>query len=96
MVALSCVLSLPPLVVDVEREKGTPGVSAVMVMTPSEAEALMASTRLGLVLMVSFSAIGSRGDEIAIDGVVVGCNDVGDINVVDGGGDGVACFVRAG
>ena len=39
---------------------------------------------------------GDTASAIAIDGEVVGCNDVGDINVVDGGGDGVACFVRAG
>ena len=40
-------------VLDVEREKGTPAVSAVMVISAPAATALMASTRLGLVLMAS-------------------------------------------
>ena len=46
-------------VLEVEREKGTPGVSAVMVISAPAALAEMTSTRLGLVLMrlVSFSAI---------------------------------------
>ena len=39
---------------------------------------------------------GDSASAITITGSVVGCNDVGDFNVVDGGGDGVACFVGAG
>ena len=53
-------------VLEVEREKGTPGVSAVMVMTPSEAEALMASTRFGLVLMALARPVATRSSELSL------------------------------
>ena len=43
--------SPPEEVLEVEREKGTPGVSAVMVISEPAATALRASTRVGLVLM---------------------------------------------
>ena len=52
--------SPPEEVLEVEREKGTPAVSAVMVIAAPAATALMASTRLGLVLMASARPMAMR------------------------------------